>query len=136
MSNALPLAAPSLPHLVVVAEDDDEMRRLLTRALRRDGHDVLAVPDGASLFSVIDGLRRQGREADLIVSDVRMPHGSGLEVVARLRAEACTTRVILVSAFADAATHARAAAIGVAYVMSKPFDLDDLRTVATHLLDR
>ena len=130
------LEARSIAPLVIVAEDDEEMRRLVTRALRRDGYDVLAVHDGASLFEVVTSARRDGRTPDLIVSDVRMPHGTGLEVVERLRAEGCDVRVILVSAFADHQTIRRATAMGVAYVMSKPFDLDDLRTVAHHVLAR
>ncbi len=120
--------------LVLIAEDDDEMRYLMTRALRRDGHDVLAAADGASLTAALNAARSHGREPDLVVSDVRMPGMSGIDLVRWLREQRCAVRTVLVSAFADDETRASAEALGVAQVLSKPFDLDDLRTVVLHLL--
>lgn len=127
------LAAPSL---VLVAEDDDELRYLIVRALRRDGHDVLAAADGTSLQAALSGARKYGRDPDLIVTDVRMPGMSGLEVVRWLRDHECAIRTVLVSAFADDETVRAARALGVLHVLSKPFDLDDLRTVVLHALQR
>lgn len=136
----MPLASASTPPLppplVLVAEDDDEMRRLLTRALRRDGYDVVAASNGDGLARLIAESLRLGREPDLIVSDVRMPHLDGLQLVSGLRAAGSAVKVILVSAFADQATEDTAARLGVAHVLSKPFELDDLRTVAMNLLRR
>ena len=63
-----------------------------------------------------------------------MPHMTGLELVAAIREQACALSVVLVSAFADDETIRRARGMGVAHVLSKPFDLDDLRTVALNLL--
>jgi DNA-binding response OmpR family regulator len=65
-----------------------------------------------------------------------MPGMSGLELVRWLRAERCAVRTVLVSAFADEETRGTAESLGVAHVLSKPFDLDDLRTVVLHLLTR
>ncbi|HEY8426726.1 MAG TPA: response regulator [Sandaracinaceae bacterium] len=122
------------PPLVLLAEDDDEMRYLMTRALRRDGYDVLAAADAEALSSALMAARLHGREPDLVVSDVRMPGMSGLELVAWLRRQDCDVRIVLVSAFADDEIVAEARRLGVAHVLSKPFDLDDLRTVVLHLL--
>lgn len=133
MSNPSPYPA-ALPPLVLLAEDDDEMRYLMVRALRRDGYDILAAADGASLTSAVDAARRHGREPDLIVSDVRMPGMSGLELVAWLRTHARGVRTVLISAFADDETLLSARRLGVLHVLSKPFDLDDLRTVVLHAL--
>ena len=122
------------PALVLVAEDDDELRYLIVRALRRDGHDVLAAADGVSLRAALDAARKYGRDPDLIVSDVRMPGMSGLDVVRWLRDQECAIRTVLVSAFADDDMVHAARALGVLHVLSKPFDLDDLRTVVLHLV--
>lgn len=127
---------PPLAPLVLVAEDDDEMRALMTRALRRDGYEVLAAHDGSALFAAVRASRSAGREPDLVVSDVRMPNLDGLELVLRLRDEGCEVPVVLVSAFADAPTIERAKRLGVAHVLSKPFDLDDLRTAVMFELGR
>lgn len=128
-----PTTPPPAP-LVLLAEDDDEMRYLMTRALRRDGYDVLAAADGAALSSALRATRVHGREPDLIVSDVRMPGMTGLELVAWLRAEQCAVRTVLVSAFADDDVIDQARRLGVAHILSKPFDLDDLRMVVLNLL--
>lgn len=127
--------APARPPLVLVAEDDDEMRHLITRALRRDGYEVIAAHDGAGLFSALRASLAHGRKPDLVVSDVRMPHMTGLDLARAIQNCACDVRVVLVSAFADHHTVDAARRLGVRYVLSKPFDLDDLRTVAMNLLE-
>ncbi len=95
---------------------------------------MLAAADGAALSSALRAARVHGREPDLIVSDVRMPGMSGLELLAWLRDENCTVRTVLVSAFADDETIDQARRLGVAHILSKPFDLDDLRMVVLNLL--
>lgn len=125
--------APRAP-LILVAEDDDELRYLITRALRRDGYDVLAAADGAALTAALRAVRNHGREPDLVVSDVRMPGMSGLALLRWLRDERCAVRTVLVSAFADHEMLHDAEELGASHVLSKPFDLDDLRTVVMHLL--
>lgn len=127
---------PGSPHssLVVVVEDDDEMRLLMARVLRRDGHDVVAAVDGAAVLVALEDARLRGREPDVLVSDVRMPGMTGLELVAWLRRERFAARAVLVSAFPDDATREAARALGVRYVLEKPFDLDELRAVVRGLI--
>jgi len=124
----------AVPALVLLAEDDPELRALIARALRRDGYDVVPVPDGAELLRALDALRAHGREVDLIVSDLRMPGMTGLEAIRRLRAGGARARIVMVTAFPDERTITEARDAGVAHVIAKPFDLDDLRTVAMHVL--
>jgi CheY-like chemotaxis protein len=125
---------PSGPALVLVAEDDDNMRYLLARALRRDGHDVLATSDGSSAREVLVAAHDGARRPDLLVCDVRMPRLSGLELTAWLRSRDSGLPVVLLSAFADEQTHRAASQLGVACVLSKPFELDELRTIVRQLL--
>jgi two-component system response regulator MtrA len=112
---------------VLVAEDDEEMRYLLVRALRRDGYVVVGAEDGDSLRSAVISARQGGREPDLIVSDLRMPGLGGAALMRWLSDAGCAPRTILVSAFVDEATRASAAALGIARMIEKPFDLDSLR---------
>lgn len=120
--------------LVLIAEDDDEMRRLLARAMRRDGYDVVAEADGDLLLSAARAALADGRRPALLVSDVRMPRVGGMELVTRVVAEMPWVRTILITAFADEDVTEAAHAMGVLRVMSKPFDLYDLRTAAMLLL--
>ncbi|MCE9672233.1 response regulator [Myxococcus stipitatus] len=122
-----PLARGTRPR-VLLAEDQPEMRALMRGALRRRGYDVVEATDGPGLVqAIIDGLlASQTQVPDLIVTDVRMPGYSGLEVVARLRREGWTTPVILITAFGDAQLHQEAELLGAARVLDKPFAMEDL----------
>ena len=112
------------------------MRRLVVEALQRDGCHVEAVPDGGRLLVEIAHQLPQDFEAiDLIVSDIRMPVASGLQIVEAMRKAHCWTPVILMTAFGDDQTRAHAEMLG-AVLFDKPFDLDDLRTAVMSLLHR
>jgi DNA-binding response OmpR family regulator len=66
--------------LILVAEDDSGTQRLISVALRNQGHEVLSVPDGISAWRLIEL-----RSPDLIVSDVNMPGMTGFALLQRLR---------------------------------------------------
>lgn len=121
--------------LVLLAEDDARMRRLLAAALRLDGFEVVEAKDGAEFLESIGSLilhPRDGRVVDLVITDVRMPFTTGLDVVAGLRRAEWITPVIIITAFGDEATHAEAQRLGAAAVFDKPFDVNDLRIAALH----
>jgi DNA-binding response OmpR family regulator len=124
--------------LVVLAEDDGELREILAQALARDGNDVLAVGTGLELFAALrdpEGLCH-GRKPDLVVSDFSMPGLTGIEVLAAIRRLGSTLPVILISAFIDAPLEAEVRRLGATTVFSKPFEVDDLRTAVRFFLDR
>jgi DNA-binding response OmpR family regulator len=119
--------SPKQPGRVLVVEDDPEMRALMTVALHSSGYEVTEASDGAEalrLLGRVDG-REGGGSPDLIVSDVKMPRCTGMEMLEQLFREQVGIPVILVTAFGDWATHARAEQLG-AQVLDKPFSLDDL----------
>jgi CheY-like chemotaxis protein len=123
---------------VLLAEDDQELRWLIAHALRGDGFDVYEVGDGLELLdrlgnSLMDTLELDS--IDLIVSDVRMPGWTGLEVLAGLNSAGCQTPVVLITAFGDPEVHAAGKRLGAAAVLDKPFDLNELTTLANRLLD-
>ena len=120
---------------VLLAEDDPEMRWLVARTLRRDGYDVVEVEDGDELYREITMriVRTGTPDIDLIVTDVRMPGRSGLEIVELLRGADHDVPVILMTAFGEEALRERASSTG-AVLLDKPFALPDLRTAAMLLL--
>jgi CheY-like chemotaxis protein len=116
---------------VVVAEDDTEMRALLAKVLSRDGYEIVEVRDGAEMLRYLEGLAGSGPGGalpDLIVSDIRMPGRTGLDLVAAMHDAHIELPVILITAFSDSATQQQAAALS-ATLLDKPLDLGELRRV-------
>ncbi len=114
---------------VWIADDDEDMRTLLSAALQRDGYDVTETKDGRETMQHI----RQAfdfpmRLPDLIVMDVLMPHYSGLGVLMELRRARWFTPVIIMTAFPDDVVVQRAKDLGAIAVFKKPFNMDSLRT--------
>jgi CheY-like chemotaxis protein len=128
--------AATRPFRILVAEDDAEMRRLVTDALRDDGYEVVELTDGGRLLVDIAARLKaepDGEDIDLIVSDIRMPICTGMQILEALRQAHWRTPVILMTAFGDDATRRQAEGLR-AVLFDKPFDLDDLRTAVANML--
>ena len=123
---------------ILLVEDDDEMRGLLTSILRADGYEVVAAATGTEGVSCIyDAWGVGGRSArplDLIVSDVRMPGWGGLDLLDVVRRVKMDTPVLPITAFGAPETHQQAARLGAGAVLDKPFALDDFRTTVALML--
>ena len=134
---ATPVAALRLPR-VLLAEDSDEMRELIAGMLRESGYEVIEARDGIELFEQIEAaVARGGRRnppISLVISDIRMPGLTGLNVLGILRCGYWRTPVILITAFGDEQTHAEARELGAAATFDKPFDLEDLRRAVRRLV--
>jgi CheY-like chemotaxis protein len=113
---------------ILVAEDDGDMRNLMGQLLRRDGYEVVECPNGVGLLDYLSTFlgRSKPERFDLIISDIRMPGLSGLEVVGGLHRQPDFPPTILMTAFGDAEIHAEAEEIGVAAMFDKPFDMHEL----------
>lgn len=106
---------------ILLAEDDDSMRRFLARSLERVGHEVHAVTDGfAALPYVAQG------EIDLLVTDIVMPGMDGIELARRASIEIPDLKVIFITGFAAVALRNRKLPKKNAKVLSKPFHLREL----------
>ncbi len=116
---------------VLVADDDDDIRALVVAALRCDGYDVVEARDGGA---VLDSLRRGGRVPDAIVTDVRMPVMNGLALLHGLRQEGWRTPVVVMTADGAEQVRDRATRLGANATLSKPFDVDVLRTIVMSVL--
>jgi len=102
---------------ILLAEDDATIRRFLSRALERAGHDVVSVGDGAEALPHLT----PGR-FDLLIADIVMPAMDGIELARRGVQQDRALRVMFITGFAGVA---KSSAPG-ATVLSKPFHLRDL----------
>jgi DNA-binding response OmpR family regulator len=118
---------------IFVAVDDPDMCALVADTLRRDGYDVTEVPDGGELLDRMGRQDRGDEPMDLLVSDVRMPVVTGLAILRALREAHSTVPVVLMSAFADAATRSEAESLD-AVLLDKPLHPSVLRAEVRRLL--
>jgi CheY-like chemotaxis protein len=127
------LKRPTLDGLhVLVAEDDPEMRGVIVETLLRDGAEVSEAASGLMLFDRLRRLAATDQMPHLLISDVRMPGLTGLQVLSMMRERGWSVPIILITAFGDEETHNEASRLGATAVFDKPFEVDDLRMAVLH----
>ncbi|MBW2369142.1 MAG: response regulator [Deltaproteobacteria bacterium] len=123
---------------ILLAEDDKEMRALIALSLRKGGYRVTECGDGIGLLTHLEPfLLPKGigdKDVGLIISDIRMPGLTGMELLAGKPKNEGFPPIILITAFGDKETHAQAKELGAAAMFNKPFDMDDLLTIVHEFL--
>ncbi|RIA45835.1 two-component system nitrogen regulation response regulator GlnG [Hephaestia caeni] len=116
---------------VLVVDDDAAIRTVIARALDRAGHDVVAAGSLAEMRRALDrGL------PDVLVTDVVLPDGNGLDAVASFVRDHPRLPVIVLSAQNTLTTAVRATEVGAYDYLPKPFDLDALMRAVAGALAR
>jgi two-component system nitrogen regulation response regulator GlnG len=116
---------------VLVVDDDAAIRAVVGQALRRAGHNVTLVASLAEMRRALAAER-----PDVLVTDVVLPDGNGLDMVAELVAEHPGLPVIVLSAQNTLTTAVRATEVGAYDYLPKPFDLDALTQAVAGALGR
>jgi two-component system response regulator PilR (NtrC family) len=117
---------------VLVVDDEVSLRDMLRIVLRRDGYEVL-VADGARAALAI----LEKEHIDLMLSDIRMPDGNGVDVVRAAKAANRDIIAFMMTAFASTDTAVEAMRLGAVDYFTKPFNVDELRLkIRQHLETR
>jgi two-component system cell cycle response regulator CpdR len=106
---------------ILLAEDDDDMRRFLARALKNAGYDVVAFDNGRSAYE-----RLREEPFTLLLTDIVMPEMDGIELARRATELDPDLKVMFITGFAAVALNADSKAPREAKVLSKPFHLREL----------
>jgi two-component system, NtrC family, response regulator PilR len=115
---------------ILVVDDERSMRELLAIVLRREGYEVLLAESGRA---AIDLLERQ--PVDLLISDIKMPDVSGVEVLRAAKKIDQDILGIMITAFASTETAVEAMRLGACDYLSKPFDVDLLKMKVREKID-
>jgi two-component system nitrogen regulation response regulator GlnG len=114
---------------ILVADDDQAIRTVLSQALGRNGYTVRSTGNATTLWQWI-----KGGEGDLVITDVVMPDDNGLDLIPRIRDLRPNLRVIVMSAQNTLLTAVKATERGAFEYLPKPFDLRELVTTVERAL--
>jgi two-component system, NtrC family, response regulator PilR len=107
---------------ILVVDDERSMREMLAIVLRREGYEVLLAENGRSAVAMLE------RESvDLLISDIKMPDLSGVEVLRAAKRIDQDILGIMITAFASTESAVEAMRLGACDYLSKPFDIDLLK---------
>lgn len=114
---------------ILIVDDEREVREGILEFLRDEGHETVGA---ATLTNARRELARGG--FDLVFLDLRLPDGSGLDLLVELQGEEGPP-VIVITAFPEVQTAVRALKLGAHDYINKPFDLDELLLVVNRTLE-
>jgi len=106
---------------ILLAEDDESMRRFLKKALEKAGHSVVDASQGDEALTEL-----QLREFDLLLTDIVMPVMDGIELARRAAQIDPEMKIMFITGFAAVALNPANRAPEEAKILSKPFHLKDL----------
>lgn len=116
---------------ILIVDDEDGMRRLLSRVLTREGYDTVAVGSGAEALRLVANER-----FDLVVTDIKMPEMDGLQLLEELKEYQPSLLVIVITAYGTIENAVQALRSGAYDYIAKPFENDEIRLTVAKALER
>jgi two-component system cell cycle response regulator CpdR len=114
---------------IILAEDDNDMRRFLVKALQNAGYDVISFDNGLSAYQ-----RLREEPFELLLTDIVMPEMDGIELARRAAELDPDIKIMFITGFAAVALNADSNAPKQAKVLSKPIHLRELVTEVQKML--
>lgn len=126
-------AAPRGHETILVVEDEEMVRMMMTYALKKNGYRVLEAVDGVAALRLWE---QHAKEIALVVSDMVMPNGyTGIDLATRFKRDRPDLKIIISSGYSvDLRQGGLPASLGIAY-LPKPFDVRQLNTLVRECLD-
>jgi DNA-binding NtrC family response regulator len=116
---------------ILIADDQEMMRDSLAATLAREGHEIVAAGDGPMVVSRLSGPGR----FDLLITDLRMPRMTGLELLAEAKRIRPEMPVVLMTAFATVGNAVEAMKLGAYDYIQKPFDGEEIKLLVDRTLE-
>jgi two-component system response regulator PilR (NtrC family) len=116
---------------ILVVDDEASMRQLMEIALSKEGYQVTGADSARQAREMF-----AERSFDLVISDIKLPDLSGVEVLRHVRETAPDTPVIMITAYASTDTAVEALRLGAADYVTKPFKIDELKIIIKSHLEK
>jgi PAS domain S-box-containing protein len=130
-----PPQSPRLQGRVLLAEDHDANRQLISLRLSRAGAEVVSVRNGEEALAQVIAAANEGRPVDAVIMDMEMPVLDGYEAVRQLRASGFSGPIIAVTAYAMSKDREECLSLGCDDHVSKPIDFDQFLVKLSRLLE-
>ncbi|WP_437804963.1 sigma-54-dependent transcriptional regulator [Sorangium sp. So ce1078] len=130
---SIPPSIPPNTTRVLVVDDEPGLRQVLTIAFRRQGYEVVLAP-GA--HAALEAIRQNPQPFPLILTDLVMPDGSGIEVLTAAKARSSATEVIVMTAHSTVESALDAMRHGAYDFVTKPFSPAELTALAAKALEK
>jgi len=116
---------------IVVIDDEVNAATALETLLREDGYDVTRAHDARSGLALLEKT-----DADVVLTDLRMPGMDGLELLSRIKEVRPQTMVLLMTAYGTVKTAVKAMKMGAEDYLGKPIDVEELEIVLQKVLEK
>ncbi len=116
---------------ILIVDDEQSYRQLLSLVFEGDGHMIRTAANGRE---AIDLIRKE--QADVIISDVKMPDMDGIDLLRAVRETLPDLGVILMTAYASVETAREAFKLGADDFITKPFDVEELKLIVKKTLEK
>ena len=116
---------------ILVVDDEQSMRDFLAITLKKEGYEVTTAENGEDALKAV-----QGEIFDLVLTDVKMPIGSGIDVLKGVKEVSPETVVIMITAYATAETAIEAMKLGAYDYITKPFKVDEIKLIIQKALEK
>jgi two-component system response regulator PilR (NtrC family) len=116
---------------ILVVDDEESIRDLLGIMLRKEGYELLMAESRAAAARVL------ARDpVDMIITDVKLPDGDGIEILRHVKAVSPDTVVVVMTAYGSTETAVAALKLGAHDYLVKPFDVEELKIVVRNALEK
>ncbi len=116
---------------ILIVDDEASMRKMLDILLTQEGYEVQTAPNAEAAMDALNL-----HPFDLVLSDIRMPGLSGIDLLRRLKTEDSQTEVVLMTAYASTESAIEAIKLGAFDYVTKPFQVDELVNIVRHALEK
>jgi two-component system response regulator PilR (NtrC family) len=116
---------------ILVVDDEQSLREVLSIMLKRAGYAVTSAMDGEEAIELLN------KEIfDLVITDLRMPKIDGMEILKAVKSASPETVVLIITAFASADSAVEAMKLGAYDYLTKPFQVDEVQLIIRNALEK
>ncbi len=114
---------------LLIVDDEDDLRELLSQVLSNSGYEIQTASDGAQALSVL-----KSATFDVVLLDIQMPKVDGIQVLKHLKSHKPQTKTIVLTGYADLRNAMEAREFGAKDFISKPYKLEDVLSTIERVL--